>query len=573
MVRVLPDVAPLPREFDYLVPPDMDSAVRVGTIVRIVLHGRRVQGWVVADDVTPPPGVSLRPLAKVRGWGPGPEVIELATWAAWRWAGPKAALLRTASPELAVRRLPPPLRSGPAVASVGDDCELIDEALKSGRAIVRLPPAADLLPVVLRAAALGPALVVTPSLGQAEELARRLRSLGVGCAVVPREWAQAAAGAPVVLGARAAAWAPCPGLRCAVVLDGHEEALQQEQAPTWNAWVVAAERARRARVPCLVATPCPTLEVLAWGRAGLHRPSRERERMGWAALEVVDRRHDDPRSGLYSPRLVGLLRRGGRVLCVLNRKGRVRLLACGNCGEVVRCERCGASVSLVGETLSCPRCGQERPALCLACGSMRLKALRIGVSKAREDLEQLAGREVGEVTADAATMPDASVLVGTEAVLRRAGTADAVAFLDFDQELLAPRYRAAEEALALLALASRLVGGRSRSGRVMVQTRVPNHDAIVSALTADPSRLVAGETAVRAALALPPAVAAAVVSGSGGEEFVAGVTGLDGIEVLGPDGGRYLVKASDHERLSRTLAAAPRPSGRRLRVAVDPLRM
>ena len=36
--------------------------------------------------------------------------------------------------------------------------------------------------------------------------------------------------------------------------------------------------------------------------------------------------------------------------------------------------------------------------------------------------------------------------------------ADAVAFLDFDQELLAPRYRAAEQALALLARAARLVG-------------------------------------------------------------------------------------------------------------------
>ena len=570
---MLPDVAPIGREFDYLVPREMGSEVRVGTIVRIMLHGRRVRGWVVADDVTPPTGVSLRALSKVRGWGPAAEVMELAEWAAWRWAGAKAALLRSASPPLAVPNLPRPLAtSSDHIRSLigEDESGLIDEALSSGKAIVRVAPAADLLAVVLHAAALGPSLVVTASLGQAEELGRRLRSLGVGCAVVPREWAQAAAGAPVVLGARVAAWAPCSGLRCVVVLDGHEEALQQEQAPTWNAWVVAAERARRAGVPCVVVTSCPTLELLAWRGARLHRPSRERERLGWAALEVVDRRRDDPRSGLYSPRLVGLLRGQGRVLCVLNRKGRARLLACGACGELVRCERCGASVSLAEETLTCPRCGQVRPAVCVACGSMRLKALRIGVSRAREELEQLAGREVGEVTADVDAVPDAPVLVGTEAVLRRVVAADAVAFLDFDQELLAPRYRAGEEALGLLALASRLVGGRTRSGRVMVQTRVPHHDAIASALTADPGHLAAAETVLRAALALPPAVALALVSGSGAEEFVAG---LGGVDVLGPDRGRFLVKADGHERLSAALAAVPRPSGRRLRVEVDPLRL
>ena len=76
--------------------------------------------------------------------------------------------------------------------------------------------------------------------------------------------------------------------------------------------------------------------------------------------------------------------------------------------------------------------------------------------------------------------------VGTEAVLHRVTEADAVAFLDFDQELLAPRYRAVEEALALLARAARLVGGRRPGARVLVQTRVPNHEVLDAALTPIP---------------------------------------------------------------------------------------
>ena len=46
-------MAGVAREFDYTVPDGMADAVRVGTIVRVPLHGRRVRGWVVADDVLP----------------------------------------------------------------------------------------------------------------------------------------------------------------------------------------------------------------------------------------------------------------------------------------------------------------------------------------------------------------------------------------------------------------------------------------------------------------------------------------------------------------------------------------
>jgi primosomal protein N' (replication factor Y) len=303
---------------------------------------------------------------------------------------------------------------------------------------------------------------------------------------------------------------------------------------------------------------------------------RRRERQGWAAVEVVDRRGDDPRQGLYSARLVELIRNAPRVVCVLNRTGRARLLACASCGELARCERCGAAVreGAAPATLACPQCGLERPLVCAACGSIRLRQLRIGVSRAREELETLAGRPVGEVTAASATLPDTDgldVLVGTEAVLRRLTPADgftAAAFVDFDQELLAPRVRAGEEALALVAQASRLVGGRR--GRVLVQTRVPDHAAIRAAVLADPDVLSAGEWEVRRALRLPPITAVALVSGLGAPAYVDGLR-AGPLEVLGPDGDRWLVKAPDVSALADGLAAVARPAAR-LRVAVDPVR-
>lgn len=566
VVSVVPDVPAINKEFDYLVPDHLAERVRVGTIVRVELHGRRVGGWVVRDGVPLRAGINLRSLSRVTGWGPPSDVVELSRWASWRWAGRRSAFLRTASPETRVAALPAPALGAPPA---GGSRQVLDQALaaEGRRLVLRLPPAEELLPVVLAAAGRGPALVILPAIAAVAALAERLRAAGVPVAVVPRDWAQAAAGVQVVLGTRAAAWAPCPDVAAIVVLDGHDERLQQEQAPTWNGWVVAAERAARAGIPCIVASPCPTVELLAWGC--LTAPSRSVERRGWAALEVVDRRRDDPRTGLYSGRLVNLLRTSGRVVCVLNRKGRARLLACTGCGELARCDVCGGAVVLppTGQ-LTCTQCGATRPAVCLACGSTRLRLLRIGVSRAREELEALAGRPVGEVTAETSRRPDAPVLVGTEAILYRLTQADAVAFLDFDQELLAARFRAGEEALALLSRAARLVGGRERHGRVLIQTRVPHHDVVQAALLADPGRLAAREAEIRRTLRLPPCTAVALVSGPAAPTFIAA---LDGVEVAGPASGRWLVKAPDHQTLLDALASVPRPGGR-LRVEVDPLR-
>ena len=570
VARVVVDEPALEKPFDYVVPDSMVDQVRVGTIVRVPLHGRRVGGWIAALDVEPPEGVELRPIAKITGWGPSPELFPLARWAAWRWAGRPPHFLRTASPPGAVQGLPP----AEAVASVpvAPADPLVHEALRRERAVLRLPPSADAYAVVAAAAALGPTLVVAPARATAQFLAARLRRAGVPVALLPREWARAAAGTRVVIGARAVAWAPVPGLSAVVVLDEHEEVHQEEASPTWNARDVAIERGRLAGVPCVVTSPCPSLEALRWG--DLLSLPRQDERAGWPVVDVVDRRREEPRkrNDLYSSKLVDLVRSGRRVVCVLNRKGRVPLLACGACGELARCERCGAAVALDDRGLTCRACAAERPAVCQACGSSQLKARRIGTTRAREDLERLAGVAVGEVTGDSEAVPDATVLVGTEAVLRRVDTADAVAFLDLDAELLAPRYRAAEQAMALVARAARIVGGKSGGGRLLVQTRLPRHEVVLAALHGDPARVSAAEAERRAPLGWPPFNALAHVSGPPAEEYADALRRQGGVTVLGPADGTYLVRAPDHPTLCDALAATPRPPGR-LRVAVDPSRI
>ncbi len=582
-MRVLPDVAGIDKTFDYLVPESWDAPddergplVQVGSLVRVDLHGRRVGGWVVADEVEPPPDVTLRSLAKVTGLGPPAAIVELARWVALRWCGKLGNVLTSASPPVAVRGLPVPRPVAAVPSGVANPAdEVLAAAARTGRPhVLRVPPAHDPFDVVQAAVRLGNALVLTPSVDDARLLAARLRRGGSQVALHPRDWALGAAGATVV-GARAAALAPVDRLAVIVVIDEHAEAYQEERMPTWHARDVCIERARRAGVPCVLTSPAPTLEALAV--AVEHAPSRSVERSGWPIIDIIDRRRDDA-VGLFSDRVVPYVRGDGPVVCVLNRTGRSKLLACAACGDLARCENCRAAVIQdAAGLLVCSQCATTRPVVCTGCGSQRMKNLRLGVTRASEELEALAGRRVVEVTTSTDTVDrSAELFIGTEAVLHQVHEARVVVFLDFDQELLAPRVRVAEHAMALLVRAARLVGGRDSGGRVVVQTRLPRHEVLDAALHADPGRLVGPERAKRALLRFSPACALAVVSGAAAAAFVDRLGGVrnppEGIEILGPNDGRYLVRAPDHHRLTAAINAVERPTGR-LRVEIDPLRI
>lgn len=577
IVRIRPDVVGIDRLLDYSVPAGHD--VGIGDLVRIRIGPRRERGWIVALDVDADPDFELRPIDRRSGLGPTPELLDLADWAAWRWAGRPPHLLRIASPPTNVTDLPRiPSASPPAVSRPASSAltRVLDEPL----GVLTLGPGEDRYPLALAAThtAVGHAVILCPTAAEARNLANRLERDGVPTALLAgqkpdsarsAQWARARAGCTVV-GTRSAAWASLPRLGRVLVLDEHDEAYQGEQTPTWNARDVVIERARRAGAPCLLVSPTPSPEARA-----VARPVELGERArhgGWPRVEVVDRRELDPSLGpLFSRRVVDLVRGEGRVLCVLDRTGRVRLLVCRHCEEIARCEVCAGAVSLEtgleGEEFVCSRDDHRRPPICLTCSGTRFKHLRLGVSRAREELEVLARRPVGEVTASTTDLPGEPVLIGTEALLRRVTSADTVIFLDFDQHLLATRHRSGQEALALLALAARIVS--RRDGRLVVQTRDPDHPVVDAALHGDPDRFAEGDLALQEMLGLPPTTAVALVRGAGAPDFVAAFGDPEGVVVQGPVDGVWRLRAPDHRILCDALAATPRPQ-ERLRIEVDP---
>ena len=586
-MRVLTDVVAVDREFDYEVPAAWHRDGRaarlvVGTMVRVTLHNRRVGGWVTALDPSGEPP-ELLPLAKLVGAGPPPGVLDLAGWAARRWAGRRATFYGTASPPRVVESVPQPAASQ-APQAVTDPAGLWEDAFERPVSVVRIPPAGDRGPLLAAALRRGDVLLVVPQVAEAARLAGWVRRRGVAAALLPDDWARAAAGG-VVVGTRAAVFAPMPRLGAVVVLDEHDEALVAEDSPTWSAREVAVERAHRAGAPCVLVSPLPTLEAQELASGHVSSAPRHMEREGWPSLEAVDQRDPEVgRRGLLTETLVARLRSCNGAVCVLNRKGRARLLACAGCGELVVCDSCGAAVREDASAehddastgLACPRCGERRPRVCSECGATRLRVLRPGVARLREELEVLLGEQVAEVSGPARSPAgsrdaESRVVIGTEAALHRGTGADLVAFLDFDQELSATRYRANEQAMALLARAARLVGPRSGGGRILVQTRQPDHPVLQSAGTADPGLLSSHDRALRQQLGFPPFGALAEIAHSAAPAFIERLGRPLGVDIAEVGEKRWIIRAADRDRLLDTLAAVDRPPGR-LRLAIDPLR-
>lgn len=588
--RVLPDVPGLDRAFDYSVPDELRAA-EVGTIVRVSLHGRRVRGWVIGCDVaSEAPTGRLLAVRSIVSAGPPEPLVELSEFAAWRWAGPRAAFLRAASAPngVAPTNAPEPdvavFPSRPAPMGLPD----------APRRLVVWPPAVprdELVACLVDPE--GSSIVLAPDAGEGARLAAHFASEGRQVVVLTGDqsaaertvaWDAARRGACIVVGGRVAALAPVPDLRSVVVLDDADEALAEERSPAWHARDLAFERARRTGARFDVVTPAPTVEAAVLAGPPISAP-RDLRRRGWPSLDVVDRREDPPGLGLLSaalgPALHRALEHGGRAVCVLNRRGRAHLLLCRGCGEPARCSRCDATVAEGAGALVCGRCGTTGEQRCAHCGSGRFRGLKPGVVRLRDDLAGLVPHhQVLAVDASSAPLVPFDVVVGTEAVLHRAGDAARpvrlVAFLDLDQELLAPRYRAGEQALWLLVRAARLVGAREVGGVVLVQTRVPDHEVLRAVVDSDPVAALVAETTRRRDLGFPPFGGLAELSGAPAA-VAAACDALRGrLSVLGPAGSGALLRAPSTRELCDALAAVDLTPARalgRLRVDVDPLRV
>jgi primosomal protein N' (replication factor Y) len=554
----------------------MISRASVGARVRINLNGRRVAGWIVdiASHGERDSHLSLErlsPLFSVSGAGVEPHLMGLTQWVAREWFGSWRATLSSASA--------PRMREKPVHARRGTSPTIPDDAVASaaieitqqGGGLLVVPPVLSALNVVAALAGKGSVLVVCPTVRMAIMGAASLRRRGFTTALVPDDWEFARAGVDVVIGARSAVFAPCADISAIVVIDEHDESLHEERSPAWDAVAVVRERAQRENVPLVLTSPIPSMQSLIDDASRTLHVSAE---VQWPTISVIDLEEVPVANSLLSSELLqAVAEKGTTTVCVLNTKGKARLIVCKSCRAVQSCKQCAALLTQNDQgVLLCERCNNEHGSVCVSCGRSSFVVPRGGVSQLRTQLEASSPNPIIEVTSDSDdSWTKGNVFIGTEAVLYRIPTADTAVFADIDRDLGAPRLTASSEVLALIARAARIVGVH---GRIIIQTRQLGHPlmkALASHDVASALRALAdSDLAQRQLFSMPPYSRIVRITLTG-EASIESATFDDAVDVA-KDGDSYLLRSLSRDAITQAISHVREVFGTSVRVHADPRR-
>jgi primosomal protein N' (replication factor Y) len=359
----------------------------------------------------------------------------------------------------------------------------------------------------------------------------------------------------VVIGTRAAMFAPVAKLGLVVVWDDGDDLHAEPRAPYPHTREVLLTRAQLADAGALVAGFGRTAEgelLLATGWAREIVPDRATVRARSPRVVPVG---DDAQlardAAAASARLPSVAWRAARdalaagapVLVQVPRRGYLPSVTCANCRQPARCTVCSGPLALGGAaaTPTCRWCGHiAGDFACPRCGGRRVRAAVIGAGRTAEEL----GRAFPEVPVRTsgrdgvlASVPQGAQLVvatpGAEPIAERGY--GAALLLDTWALLTRTDLRAGEEALRRWLAAACLVRPAADGGQVVVVADggLPPVQAL---LRFDPGWYADRELAERRALGFPPAVRMASLTGA--PDAVAELLDLaelpGGADVLGP---------------------------------------
>ncbi|MDQ0283154.1 primosomal protein N' (replication factor Y) [Rhodococcus fascians] len=636
IARILP-MLPLPhldREFDYLVPEDASDDAQPGVRVRVRFAGRLVDGFVLARLAeTDHPGrlgwldrvVSAERVLT-------PEIAELVSAVADRYAGTRADVLRLAVParHARVEAEPPPVvdeaaepvvdRTGWAAYTHGSNfldalgehrvpravwqalpgevwparlAELAAVTVGSGRsAVVVVPDQRDLDRLEgACAAAVGADRVVA-------------LSAGLGPAKRYRQWLRCLRSGPVVVvGTRSAVFAPVSNLGLIAIWDDGDDSFAEPRSPYPHAREVALLRAHVSGAAVVVGGHSRTAEAEAlvdsgWAHDLVAPRELVRERQPHV-VALADSDHAlarDPAARVARLPAIAFeaaraaLKADTPVLVQVPRAGYVPSLACAKCRHPARCRRCNGPLALPSAPGSdgagsptCSWCGIADAAhRCTVCGSRNLRAVVIGAGRTAEELGRafpgVPIHNSGGATVLDTVRPGGSLVVSTVGAEPTVdGGYGAALLLDGWALLGRADLRAAEETLRRWMTAASMVRPGSAGGRVVVvaESEIPTVQALVRW---DPLWHARSQLDERVEVRFPPAVHVAAIDGTT-DAITALVDSADlpeTVEVLGPvdlPDGQRAPAGSGEDGLSgdvqRLLIRVPRSTGAALARALS----
>jgi primosomal protein N' (replication factor Y) len=353
------------------------------------------------------------------------------------------------------------------------------------------------------------------------------------------QWMKIKAGdADVVIGTRSALFAPLRRLGAIVVDEEHDSSYKQDEGFLYNARDAAVMRAHIEGIMAILGSATPSIESLANVRKKKYTLLSLPVRAGGSAMpsiEIVDVRKKTQRAAsgleaisqsLYAA-IDDALSAKRQVLLFVGRRGFSGSVQCAACGAVLSCPNCDISLASHAsrggaEKLRCHYCdlSMKIPEKCPECGDSDLIHVGFGTERIEAEISDFfPAARTARLDSDTISSPKArrkilddmrrgkiDILIGTQMVTKGHDFPDIalVGVVSADVTLAIPDFRSSERMFQLITQVSGRAGRGMEAGRVIVQTRQPDHVSLKAAMDDDFDEFMDAELLHRKELGYPP---------------------------------------------------------------------
>ncbi|MBT6515966.1 MAG: primosomal protein N' [Crocinitomicaceae bacterium] len=342
-------------------------------------------------------------------------------------------------------------------------------------------------------------------------------------------------GYDIIIGARSALFLPFKNLDLVIIDEEHENSFKQyDPNPRYHARDAAIVLANISNAKVILGTATPSIETYWSATQGRFGHVKMKKRFGGIQLpeifcaDIQEERRKKKIKGVFTTFLSNAMKialeNGEQIILFQNRRGYAPQWSCDDCGVVPQCSRCDVSLTYhkFQKKLNCHYCGYSinPPSKCDACGSQKLAMIGFGTEKIEEDLAlQLPKAKIARMDLDTTRSKSAyqkllagfenreiDILVGTQMVTKGLDFDNValVGVLNADQMLGFPDFRAFERAYQLMAQVSGRAGRKRKRGKVIIQTRNPNHWIIQKVIANDYEAMYHQELLERKNFNYPP---------------------------------------------------------------------
>lgn len=398
------------------------------------------------------------------------------------------------------------------------------------------------------------ALVIVPEIALTPQLTERFVSrLQTPVAVLhsnlkPKErwrhWTDLLSGrVKVAIGARSAVFAPILNLGIIIVDEEHDSSLKQGDGIRYHGRDLAVVRAQLSSCPIVLGSATPALETFRNAKSDkyLYLPLTNKFFAApTSQCTIVDLNTIKPwemKSRNISPefynQLDQALTANHQAFVLYNKRGFASYLQCSCCEYVLGCPHCSVTLTYHrNENLVlCHQCNFSLlpPGICNQCGATKHPSEEdkpvftqrgAGTERVFDELKELfPTARLATLDRDSASTIDdyvdiltsvrernVDILVGTQMIAKGHDLpgVNFVGIVDCDIGLHIPDFRAGERSLQLLTQVAGRAGRRSTPGKVVLQTRVPQHPSLLATASSNFEAFANQELRMRQTMGYPP---------------------------------------------------------------------